>query len=269
MGDGMSHMLVIPILFGALVAVDLQAADLAREQRIRAQIEDAILVGEPITLQTGGQDFLAIHTEAQTPKRQGAAILLHGRGANADWADVIHPLRTGLAAHGWETLSLQMPVAAAEAPGSAYRRLIPEAFPRIAFGLEFLVQRQIDRVVIIGHSLGARMALEWLARETPRPVRALVAVGLSSGSGESDAGTLDALTRLRLPVLDIYGSHDAQSVRHTAPQRAAAARKADNDRYRQLEIQGADHLFHGHDHELLTRVRAWLYRVAAADEEPL
>jgi len=258
------------LLLTLICSPSAPASDLAREQRIREQIEDAILVGEPMTLRTGELGFLAIHTEAQTDETQGAVILLHGLGANPDWTEVIHPLRTRLPEHGWETLSLQMPVTAADAPRRDYLALIPEAATRIAFGVEFLKSRNIANIVVVGHSLGARMGIEWLAGEdVPKEITALVAVGLSADRQQRDGGTLAAIKKLQLPVLDIYGSRDLDTVLVSARARAAAARTAENPGYRQLEIEGADHFFRGLEDTLVMRVRAWLARVAAGMEKRL
>ncbi|HEB97290.1 MAG TPA: DUF3530 family protein [Sedimenticola thiotaurini] len=249
------------ILFLLLGASVVQASDLAREQRIVAEIEEAVVVGEPLRLQAGGLEFFAIHAEAERPDVRGGVIILHGYNANPTWADVVQPLRSELPAAGWETLALQLPVTAADAPRGAAARLIPESFPRIDAAVTFFRDRGIVNLVLVGHSLGARMALEYLAARKPREIRALVAVGLPAGR-DRQRGTLAALANLRLPVLDIYGSRDLDAVRGTAPLRAAAARRAGNGDYRQVEVAGADHFFRGLDETLVARVRSWIARMA-------
>ncbi len=234
------------------------ASDLARERRIAEQIEDAILVGEPVQLKAGELDFLAIHAPANTDTTRGAVILLHGMGANPDWTDVIQPLRSELPEHGWETLSLQLPVASADAPSKAYLALISEAGPRIGAAVDFLKQEGSSNMVLIGHSLGARMGAEYLAQGTPPEIRAFVAVGLSARMEQTESGSLGALQGIRIPILDIYGSRDLDSVLQSAPARAAAARKARNPDYRQTEIAGANHFFQGLEDTLVTRVYAWI-----------
>ncbi len=236
------------------------ASDLARERRIAEQIEDAILVGEPVRLQAGDLDFLAIHAPANRGSPRGAVILLHGMGANPDWTDVIQPLRSELPEHGWETLSLQMPVASTDAPSKAYLALIPEAGPRIGAAVSFLKQGGVSNMVLIGHSLGARMGAEYLAQGAVPEIRAFVAIGMSARKDRPNSGTLGALQGIGIPVLDIYGSRDLDSVLQSAPARAAAARKANNAEYRQTEIAGADHFFHGLEDTLVARVNAWLSR---------
>ena len=81
-----SYFLLLSLLLPGLGA----ATDLAREQRLAEQIEDAILDGEPLWLEVDGQRFFSILTEADEPR---GAVLLHGMGAHPDWADIISPLR--------------------------------------------------------------------------------------------------------------------------------------------------------------------------------
>lgn len=234
------------------------ASDQARERRIAAQIEDAILVGEPMQLTAGDLTFLAIHAPANTNTTRGAVILLHGMGANPDWTDVIQPLRSELPDHGWETLSLQLPVASADAPAKEYLALIPEAGPRIDAAVDFLKQGGVSDMVLIGHSLGARMGAEYLAQRPPPEIRAFVAIGLSARKDQTESGTLGRLSGIRIPILDIYGSRDLDAVRKSAPARAAAVRKSGNPDYRQTEIAGANHFFQGLEDTLVTRVNAWI-----------
>ena len=97
---------ILPLLIGLVLPA--HASDLEREQRLMDQIIDAILDGDPVMLDAAGHEFLSIYTEADEPK--GAVLILHGRGFHPDWADTINPLRVGLIEHGWNTLSIQLPV---------------------------------------------------------------------------------------------------------------------------------------------------------------
>jgi len=259
----MPRLPLLPLLL-LLLSPLAGAADLAREARIAAEIADAILDGATTRLRAGEVEFLAIHTEPTAAETRGGVILLHGRGAHPDWNDVVHPLRVGLPDAGWHTLSIQLPVAAADAPNEAYAALIPEATPRIAAALAFYREREIRPVAIVAHSLGARMAASYLAGAGDAPVAAFVAIGLPADPKEPEAGTLGALARIRTPTLDLYGSRDLDAVLGSVVQRAQAARRAGNPVYEQVEVPGADHFFRGLDGELVSRVAGWLYRVTQA-----
>jgi pimeloyl-ACP methyl ester carboxylesterase len=254
------------VVMALLAAVPLWASDLVREARMADQIKDALLVGDPINLKDGNTDFLAIYAQETTHTSQGAAIILHGRGAHPDWTEVINPLRSQLPESGWKTLSIQMPVAASDAPNSQYQALIPEAAPRIAAAVEYLKQQGVTNMVLIGHSLGAEMGTAYLAQGVPKELKAFVAVGLPVSSRDPDQGTLANLAKLNLPLLDLYGSRDIDPVLSSVAARLAAAKQAENSLYRQVEIEGADHFFLGLEDTLVAHVRSWIGRVAPGEQ---
>ena len=244
-----------------LLALPLvQASDVAREQRIAEQIEDAILVGDSVRLDANGGEFLAIHTEAESPRR-GSVLLLHGMGAHPDWPDIIYPLRSELPAMGWETLSIQLPIAAADAGYGAYAPLFGEARERIDAGLVWLRERGSGPVFLLAHSLGSAMAVDYLAHSPgDEVVGGLVAIGLSANPAKPGSGTLAALAGLRVPVLDLYGSEDMAGVRNSADARRKAA--AANPAFSQRQVDGADHFFQGRDTALVALVNEWLRQAA-------
>src|SRR6185312_11855804 len=114
----------IALLAFALCDVHAAGADYAREDRIVAEIVPAIVIGDPVYLPTPRRPrVLAILTmPQQTPL--GGAVIVHGLGVHADWG-LINGLRTDLAEAGIATLSVQMPVLAADAPRATTRRSIP------------------------------------------------------------------------------------------------------------------------------------------------
>ncbi|MCB1761554.1 MAG: alpha/beta fold hydrolase [Gammaproteobacteria bacterium] len=252
--------LALIVLLAALAGA-AGGSDLLREERIAKEIEETILSGYPLRLRADGIEFLAIHRESAVAQRRGGVVILHGRNANPDWHGVIHPLRSQLPDSGWETLSIQLPVTSLDAPEESYQALISESFPRIASAINFYQQRGVERIALIGHSLGVRMALEFLAANPDVRVRAVVAVGMSASRSTPVSGNLLALQKVNLPILDIYGSSDFDAVLTTAPLRLAEAHRAGNQAYRQLEVPGADHFFSGLDDLLVQRVRAWLQRI--------
>ncbi|MEJ2076288.1 MAG: DUF3530 family protein, partial [Reinekea sp.] len=95
------------MLFATVQAV--VASDLNKEKRWADQIVDALIDGEPEWLQAGDQKFLAIYTEAEEESTKGM-IVVHGTGVHPDWEQVVKPIRVDMASHGWNTLSIQMPI---------------------------------------------------------------------------------------------------------------------------------------------------------------
>lgn len=257
---------ILILLLATLFAANAMAADLAREQRIAEQIEEAILDGDPIRLKDGAHEFLGIYMRTDVEPVKGAVLLLHGQGANPDWVDVIQPLRIGLTEYGWETLSIQLPVAHEGASDREWMQTVPEAAPRISAALAFLQQRNMRNVAIVAHSFGARQAADFLAQQTPGSVQAFVAIGMSGDPAKRDSGNLGALRKIKLKMLDLYGEQDLRSVLDSARERRIAARDAGNSQYEQRQVPGADHFFTGQDAQLLAIVRAWLARQVAGTE---
>ena len=50
-------------------------------------------------------------------------IVIHGIGIHPNWETIVKPLRVQLAAKGWNTLSLQMPVLANDADRNLHQAL--------------------------------------------------------------------------------------------------------------------------------------------------
>jgi len=162
-----------------------------------------------------------------------AVILVHGLGVHPDFG-LIGALRTQLADRGYTTLSIQMPVLAADADAKGYTELFPEAGERIAAALDYLRVKGAGKIAIVSHSMGARMANDFLKRRPDAPLMAWVAVAISTGEFDSLAG-------LRFPVFDIYAQKDFEVVLKGAAGRAAVLRRIQGSK--QAMVYGADHYF--------------------------
>ncbi len=234
-----------------------QASDLAREQRWANEIVDTIIDGDAINLNDGSHDFLGIYTEA-TKASQRAAIIMHGTGVHPNWQQVVQPLRTGLTAHGWNTLSIQMPILASDAEHMAYPALYPSEVPaRINAAISYLHNKGIKHIVLIGHSQGSLMGAYYLGRQS-QGVAALVAIGMSCNLSDTMMNAASSLKTIRLPVLDLYGSDDLATVINDKSACATAAKAAGNTRYTKKMVAGANHFFDGKNKELLDIVANWL-----------
>ncbi|MDH5408042.1 MAG: alpha/beta hydrolase family protein [Gammaproteobacteria bacterium] len=267
------------LIISCLIVTPLsQASDLAKEKRWRAQIVDALIVGEEVTLKAGKTEFLGIFAEHNTEKAVGGAIVLHGIGAHPAWPEVINPLRAALPEHGWSTLSLQLPILANEKKYPDYAPLFDDVIPRIQAGVDYYKKMGVENIVIIAHSMGAAMASYYLASKPDPSVRAYVAIGMSVLKPDDTIkdkkqreqmkkmDTSLTLRKVKLPVLDMYGSRDLPAVIKTIKARRTAANKAGNKQYTQLKVDGADHFFNNMDEILIKRVRGWLANHAAGME---
>jgi dienelactone hydrolase len=227
-----------------------QTPDTAREKRWADEITPGILVGDAVYLaQKSGDKFLAIH--ATHPKPRAGVIVVHGMGVHPDW-NLINALRSQLAEQGYTTLSLQMPVLAADAKGESYPALFPDAAARLQAAVAFLRDKGHRKIAIVSHSMGARMVNHYLANQGAADIDAWAAVGISTGV------YLQAET-FKAPVLDIYGEKDFPAVLQNAAKRADAIKRIRGSG--QISVAGADHYFTGVESELTRHVKRFLDNV--------
>jgi len=222
------------------------AQDYEREERWRAEVVPNVVVGDAVDLQAGGRTFLGLYTQAAGAKK--ALLILHGIGVHPDHG-IIGTLRMALADRGFSTLSIQMPVLAADAPADDYLRLFPLAAQRIDVAARWLAGRGYRDLVLVSHSMGSRMANAYFDTSGGPAVRAWVALGLGGEFSRSFAESRP------VPVLDILGSADLPAVLTHAPARRRVAESTPGGR--QLSIAGADHFFAGRHAELVEAIAAF------------
>lgn len=259
---------LIGLIFLLLAGAGFAAtkSDTAKEKRWEEQIVPSLMVGEAVKLKAGDVEFLSLYAPNTDKKTYGGVILIHGIGAHPAWPDIIEPLRINLSEHGWTTLSLQMPILGNEANVQDYLPLMPEAPGRIKAGVDYLKSKGIKNIVIIAHSMGTTMTNIYLSNKPDPAVHGYIAIGMSNPLPKQyDNAT--ALSKITLPMLDLYGSQDLEGVLRFAKARAASARKV-NKRYTQLMIDGANHFFTDMQDVLVKRVRGWLKKNASGAKNP-
>jgi pimeloyl-ACP methyl ester carboxylesterase len=195
-------MIARTLFLGALFFASMNAfaqTDAAREARWRAEVEPNIVVGDPQTLKTSaGREFFAIFTEGK--QKDVAFVLVHGVGVHPDFG-FIGRLRVLLADEGYATLSIQMPVLAAEgATPEAYVTTFPDATLRISSAQAWLRERGYSKVVLASHSMGAWMSNVYFQNTANSTYAAWIVMGVT--------GRILPIGSNRLPVLDLYGEND-------------------------------------------------------------
>jgi pimeloyl-ACP methyl ester carboxylesterase len=243
----MKKNVLVGLLAGGIALMSLGASagapDYAREKKWADEILPGLVVGDPVYLQTprGHHKFLSLFTPADTGK---AAIVVHGLGIHPDWG-MIGTLRTELADRGFATLSIQMPILAADAKGEDYPPTFPEAAERIAEAVGFLKAKGYQQIAIVSHSMGSRMSLVYLAGKPDPAVKSWASLGISVGDYQA----------LKVPVLDLYGDNDLPPVLANAGKRKQSLAAGDS---KQVVIARADHFFTGREAEMVAAVADFL-----------
>jgi alpha-beta hydrolase superfamily lysophospholipase len=230
-----------------LALAQQQPSDYAREKRWADQIVPTLVTGEAIWLEAPRTEkFLGIYTEAKDAK--GAIILAHGLGVHPDYG-IIGELRAGLADAGYTTLSVQMPLLAADAPATRYPVLFWEADARFAGALTFLRRKHYDKIWVVSHSMGSRMANHYISAHPQVPLAGWISLSISSGD-------IGPLKRIRFPVYDVYAEKDLEPVLTGASRRAAALKTVRGSS--QTMVFGTDHYFAKKEKDLVSLIRLLL-----------
>ena len=259
---------LVVVLLACVVATPLFAAvpDLAREDRWAEQVAPEVVVGDVVWLSTKLRPkVLAIFTKPPGAAK-GAVIVVHGLGVNPDWS-LINVVRTSLADHGFATLSVQMPVLAADAPAADYVDLFPEAGARLSAALAWLHEHGYAKVAVVSHSLGAAMTDAWLAHGGDR---ANAGAGAQGGAAAGAAGpgivawvpagmAVPFSMRPGIPVLDVVAGGDLPAV--LATEKARAAELAGERCSHGVTVPGVDHFYAGAEARLVAVILPFLTEV--------
>jgi pimeloyl-ACP methyl ester carboxylesterase len=207
------------------------------------------MIGEAVWIeQANGHKFLSLYTEAEKPR--GALIVAHGRGWSPDY-ELYGILRTKLVEHGYTTLAIQLPVLGGGAKIGDYIATYPDAEERFDLAAKFLVAKGYKNIGIVSHSLGATMANQYLINVSKTPVRAWAFVGIING--------LEEMFRIKIPVLDVFGSKDWEITQVGAYERKRQIDKVPGSQ--QVIVADALHFFEGKEDELVKVIVSFLDQV--------
>ena len=233
------------------------SSDRGKEKRWADQVVDSIMVGDAAWLTVGKRKILGIYSGSEAKKIRGGAVIIHGLGVHPNWGDVIQPLRSKLPEAGWHTLSIQMPILHNEAKFADYEPLMDEVAPRINAAIRYLKGKGVKRIVLIGHSLGAGMGVHYMGGSPDPSVRGVVAIAMNGQTPKNSPLNFPAaLSRIKVPVLDLYGEKDLADVKNTAKTRAQAA--SGNKGYKQVQMPGMGHFFRKSPDALVRAVGKWI-----------
>ncbi|MCK0508588.1 alpha/beta family hydrolase [Aromatoleum anaerobium] len=182
-----------------------------------------------------------------------AVILAHGRGNSPD-GNVVGPLRKAIHQElGAHTLSLRMPDPGADAVDSPQLAAsFPEAYRRIQAAIDYLKnEKKIERIYLMGHSMGGRMTTGFLANNPDAHIVGFIGVGLTAG-GKEPLNTNLNLRKVGVPVIDVYGDNEMDA-------KAASFRKPlVSQQFMQVKIPGAKHDYRGYEKPVADAVINWL-----------
>lgn len=198
---------------------------------------------------------------------KGVVILVHGLGAHPDWPDVISPLRIHLAESGWSTFSIQMPILSPAEPVAEYGKTMKMAVSRIQAAVEYLHAWKLQPIILLGYSFGAVQAASYLANNKSANKDEIAAfVSVSMLTQKFIKPGLDVnkmISKINIPILDIYGEKDLEEVRRGSDDRRLSAQKNNNGAFRQVVLKQASHNYLGAEKNLADQIRYWLQEITS------
>ncbi len=256
---------------------------------------------ELLPLTTPAGEVLALYHHAETGALAGGVIILPDLDNHPDWPGVVQQLRMQLPRYGWSTLSLPLQVGAVTAtaeltpttkpsPLQPLQRLRTTTPPLIQAALAAMERFKVTHLVLIGHGMGARLAVDFMKENPQSGFKGLILLSMDGSEvAELELDSVPLLRTITAPILDIYGGRDLagvvesarrrKNVAVTAPPGEARTHFSATDfaanfnseqiaqiTYRQIRIEGADHQFWGSESLVLKRIVGWLrhYTPAAA-----
>ena len=238
------------------LGLNSQASNLEREKRLEEQTVAALFTGEPVYLSASDHEFLTLETEAEGDSK-GAIILIHGRGYGPDSQIVVGPLREALSEQGWHTLSLQMPVLEKGAKYYDYVDVFPDARLRINAALAHLSTSDFSPVVIIAHSCGVHMSMDWIRHNGDDAIDAYIGLGMGATDYQQPMHEAFPFKQMTVPILDLFGDADYPAVVSNAEERVQEFSNI-NNKSKQIVIAQADHEFTDQNDALIESISSWL-----------
>src|SRR5882672_2047574 len=138
---------------------------------------------------------------------------------------------------------------AAHAPAARYPVLFWEGDARFAGALTYLRRKHYNKIWLVSHSMGSRMANHYISAHPQVPFAGWISLSISSGD-------MGPFKRIKFPVYDVYAENDLEAVIKGAPKRAATLKGLRGSS--QTMMFGTDHYFAKKERDLVSLIRLLL-----------
>ncbi|HZE11278.1 MAG TPA: hypothetical protein VE034_06830, partial [Burkholderiales bacterium] len=130
-----------------------------------------------------------------------------------------------------------------------YPVLFWEADARFAAAMTYLRRKRYDKIVVVSHSMGSRMANHYISAHPQVPLAGWISLSISSGD-------IGPFKKIKFPVYDVYAENDFDAVLQGAQKRAAVLKRMRGSS--QTMVFATDHYFAKREKELVILVRLLL-----------
>ena len=150
-----------------------------------------------------------------------------------------------MAAAEWDTLAIQQLENTIKLESDA---LVKQRIERVNGAIEYMRNRSLENIVIVGDAAGANIALRCVNENSPESVVAVVGIGYWDEEIADDG----------IRILEIIGTTDGRATH--AHKRRKAKTKTRKIPVESIQIDGADASFSGFEMLVAKRLKGWLAR---------
>jgi len=136
--------------------------------------------------------------------------------------------------------------------------LFPESYKRIEAAVKYMRDNVSGPVVLLAHSCGAHMAMNWIDEVGDSKIDAYIGVGMGATDYGQDLIRPFPIADMKIPLLDILGTEEYSRVLALAIVRKSILSRPRNPQSVQVFVEGADHYFKDRNEELGNAIIEWL-----------
>ena len=247
------YTLLFSLIFFSSIIKAGDTPDYDREQNINEQITSYVFDSDIIELKNNLEDKFNIISSFNSS--DSSILLLHGRGLHPTEPNLINPLRLDFLEDGHNIYSLQLPVLKKGKTYYDYHKIFRYSDARILSAIKYIESKNI---IIIAHSCGVHMLLSFINSNSIENISGIVMLG--AGAVDKDQDILDDvdLSEYQVPILNIYGEYDHESVKAFADNLKIKFLSESNDSLKTIEVKDADHNYSNKTYILIESVKQWL-----------
>lgn len=218
---------------------------------------------EKAWIKVGQQQELAFYLPASSGAALNGVLLIPDIGNHPATFGSINTMRIALSKNHWHTLALNMGYASEE-----------HALDLIAAGIQFLNEKGVYNIAILGEGTGAAQAILYAAPKSPPgaekdetndsnekkdQVRALIMINANNSISDDgdETSVLQNISQITIPVLDAFSNGDYIEQRK-AEERKNIARGKNDTIYHQIRLPQASGTQQNSDNRVTKRIRGWL-----------
>ncbi|MEH6912000.1 MAG: DUF3530 family protein [Oceanicoccus sp.] len=213
---------------------------------------------EKAWINVGEQQELAFYLPASSGAALNGVLLIPDIANHPATFGSTNTMRIALSKNHWHTLALNMGYASEE-----------HALDLIAAGIQFLNEKGVYNIAILGEGTGAAQAILYAAPK-PSPdtekdnknekndqVRALIMINAKNSISNDETSILQNISQITIPVLDAFSNGNYIEQRK-AEERKNIARGKNDTIYHQVRLPQASGTQQNSDNRVTKRIRGWL-----------